>query len=71
MCLCSLKFSEKLASYHKFRSFQIQIELVVERMEAKRQENLAVFEWFKTHVIAARLEPSIEHQELVSRLILI
>lgn len=54
-----------------FRSFQIQIELVVKRMEAKKQENLAVFEWFKTHVIAARLEPSIEHQELVSRFILI
>lgn len=45
-----------------------QIELVVKRMEAKKQENLAVFEWFKTHVIAARLEPSIEHQELCSLL---
>ncbi|XP_019054224.1 PREDICTED: uncharacterized protein LOC104602898 isoform X2 [Nelumbo nucifera] len=40
-----------------------QIELVVKRMEAKRQD-IAVFEWFKEHVIPTQLDPSIGHQEL-------
>ncbi|XP_019054225.1 PREDICTED: uncharacterized protein LOC104602898 isoform X3 [Nelumbo nucifera] len=44
-----------------------QIELVVKRMEAKRQD-IAVFEWFKEHVIPTQLDPSIGHQELCSLL---
>ncbi|KAK6937761.1 Serine-threonine protein kinase 19, partial [Dillenia turbinata] len=42
----------------------IFIDLVMKRMEAKKLGHLAVFEWFKTHVIVMRLEPSIDHQEL-------
>eukprot|EP00261_Vitis_vinifera_P035681 XP_019076924.1 PREDICTED: serine/threonine-protein kinase 19 homolog isoform X2 [Vitis vinifera] len=45
-----------------------QIERVIKRMAAKKQDELAVFEWFKTHVITSKLEPSIEHQELCSLL---
>lgn len=35
-------------------------------MEAKKQDNLAVFEWFKLYVIYSQLDPSIGHEELVS-----
>uniref|UniRef100_A0A5B7BJP5 Putative serine/threonine-protein kinase 19 isoform X1 n=1 Tax=Davidia involucrata TaxID=16924 RepID=A0A5B7BJP5_DAVIN len=45
-----------------------QIDRVVKRMEAKKQDDLAVFEWFRTHVINSKLEPSIGHQELCSLL---
>ncbi|XP_034691325.1 serine/threonine-protein kinase 19 isoform X1 [Vitis riparia] len=45
-----------------------QIERVIKRMAAKKQDELAVFEWFKTHVITSKLEPSIEHHELCSLL---
>ncbi|XP_057965011.1 uncharacterized protein LOC131155705 isoform X1 [Malania oleifera] len=41
-----------------------QIERVAKRTQAKEPDDLAVFEWFKMHVIASRLEPSIEYQEL-------
>ena len=42
------------------------MELVVKRLEEKKQGDLQVFNWFRTHVINSKLEPSIEHQELVS-----
>ncbi|XP_048337518.1 uncharacterized protein LOC107425768 isoform X2 [Ziziphus jujuba] len=45
-----------------------QMERVVKRLEEKKQGNLEVFEWFKTHVIGIKLEPSIEHQELCALL---
>ncbi|XP_042484155.1 serine/threonine-protein kinase 19 homolog isoform X2 [Macadamia integrifolia] len=45
-----------------------QIGLVMRRLEAKNQDKIAVFEWFKTYVIASKLEPSIEHEELCSLL---
>ncbi|KAJ4954417.1 hypothetical protein NE237_011200 [Protea cynaroides] len=45
-----------------------QIGLVMRRMEAKNQDKIAVFEWFKTYVIASKPEPSIEHHELYSLL---
>ena len=35
-------------------------------MEERKQGDLEVFKWFKVHVIESKLEPSIEHQELVS-----
>ncbi|XP_030497161.2 uncharacterized protein LOC115712886 isoform X1 [Cannabis sativa] len=41
-----------------------QIERVMKRSEDRKLDNLEVFEWFKTHVIDSKLEPSIEHQEL-------
>lgn len=41
-----------------------QIERVVKRLEEKKQGDLEVFKWFRTHVIDSKLEPSIEHQEL-------
>lgn len=44
----------------------MQIEQAVKRLEEKKQGNLEVFGWFKEHVIDFKLEPSIEHQELVS-----
>lgn len=37
-------------------------------MEEKKQDDLPVFEWFKTHVISSKLDPSIGHDELVSYL---
>ncbi|KAK6286476.1 hypothetical protein POUND7_012655, partial [Theobroma cacao] len=43
-----------------------QIEHAVKRMEERKQRDLKVFEWFKVYVIESKLEPSIEHQELVS-----
>ncbi|XP_057965019.1 uncharacterized protein LOC131155705 isoform X2 [Malania oleifera] len=46
-----------------------QIERVAKRTQAKEPDDLAVFEWFKMHVIASRLEPSIEYQELTRQLI--
>ncbi|XAR58648.1 Non-specific serine/threonine protein kinase [Bertholletia excelsa] len=48
--------------------YQNQIELVVKRMEAKKQDGLAVFEWFKIHVMHSQLETSIGHEELHSLL---
>ncbi|WCJ38305.1 hypothetical protein M5689_019375 [Euphorbia peplus] len=41
-----------------------QIDRVVKRTEGKKQGNLEVFDWFITHVIDVKLEPSIDHQEL-------
>jgi hypothetical protein len=38
----------------------------VKRLEEKKQGDLEVFKWFRTHVIDSKLEPSIEHHELVS-----
>ncbi|XP_019165381.1 PREDICTED: serine/threonine-protein kinase 19 isoform X1 [Ipomoea nil] len=45
-----------------------QIERVIKRMEEKKQDDLPVFEWFKTHVISSKLDPSIGHDELCSLL---
>ncbi|KAH7577684.1 hypothetical protein JRO89_XS01G0284800 [Xanthoceras sorbifolium] len=47
-----------------------QIERVEKRMEEKKQGDLQVFKWFKTHVIDSKLEPSIGHQELCELLAL-
>ncbi|KDP26518.1 hypothetical protein JCGZ_17676 [Jatropha curcas] len=44
--------------------YMSQIERVVKRMKEKKQSGLEVFEWFRTHVIDVKLEPSIDHQEL-------
>ncbi|CAK7346379.1 unnamed protein product [Dovyalis caffra] len=44
--------------------YLIQIDRVVKRMEEKKQRNLEVFMWFKTHVIDNKQDPSIDHQEL-------
>ncbi|CAL5357330.1 unnamed protein product [Camellia sinensis] len=41
-----------------------QVEHVVKRMEAKKHDDVAVFEWFKMHVMHSKLEPSIGHEEL-------
>ncbi|XP_050204616.1 uncharacterized protein LOC126654711 [Mercurialis annua] len=41
-----------------------QMDRVVKPMEEKKQEHSDVFEWFRTHVIDVKLEPSIGHQEL-------
>ncbi|XP_019165402.1 PREDICTED: serine/threonine-protein kinase 19 isoform X3 [Ipomoea nil] len=46
-----------------------QIERVIKRMEEKKQDDLPVFEWFKTHVISSKLDPSIGHDELTRQLI--
>lgn len=45
-----------------------EIKRIAERMEAKKQDNLAVFEWFKLYVIDSKLDPSIGHEELCSLL---
>lgn len=47
-----------------------QIERVVRRMEDKKQNDLVVFEWFKTHVVQSKLETGISHQELWSLLLI-
>ncbi|XP_024024671.1 serine/threonine-protein kinase 19 homolog isoform X2 [Morus notabilis] len=44
--------------------YSSQIERVKKRSQEKKLGNLEVFEWFKTHVIDFKLEPSIEHHEL-------
>ncbi|KAI8523055.1 hypothetical protein RHMOL_Rhmol13G0044800 [Rhododendron molle] len=43
-----------------------QIKRAVTRMQAKKQDDLVVFEWFKTYVLDSKLETSIEHEELCS-----
>ncbi|CAK9140609.1 unnamed protein product [Ilex paraguariensis] len=48
--------------------YLIQIERAVKRMEAKKQPDLAVFKWFKNHVISSKLDTSIGHLELCSML---
>ncbi|KAJ4726902.1 serine/threonine-protein kinase 19 [Melia azedarach] len=45
-----------------------QIECILKRMEEKKQVDLGVFEWFKTHVLNSKLEPSIGDEELCSLL---
>ncbi|XP_027094910.1 uncharacterized protein [Coffea arabica] len=51
--------------------YQSQIERAVKRLQTKRQDDLTVFDWFKTHVIPSKLDPSIGHQELFSLLSLV
>lgn len=39
----------------------------MKRLEDKKEGDIVeVFKWFRSHVIDYKLEPSIEHQELVS-----
>ncbi|XP_075090017.1 uncharacterized protein LOC107758954 isoform X3 [Nicotiana tabacum] len=45
-----------------------QIDRVSKRLEAQKQEDISVFEWFKEHVIHSKLDPSIGHDELCSLL---
>ncbi|KAH7836800.1 hypothetical protein Vadar_005842 [Vaccinium darrowii] len=45
-----------------------QIKRAVTRMQAKKQDDLVVFEWFKTHVLDSKLETSIGHDELCALL---
>ncbi|KAM7496110.1 hypothetical protein LguiA_020524 [Lonicera macranthoides] len=45
-----------------------QIERVVKRLEAKKQDDLAVFGWFKMHIIHSKLDTSIGHEELCALL---
>ncbi|KAJ8552983.1 hypothetical protein K7X08_020376 [Anisodus acutangulus] len=45
-----------------------QIERVSKRLEAQKQEDLSVFQWFKKHVIHSNLDPNIGHEELRSLL---
>ncbi|XP_028084962.1 serine/threonine-protein kinase 19 isoform X2 [Camellia sinensis] len=47
---------------------ELEVEHVVKRMEAKKHDDVAVFEWFKMHVMHSKLEPSIGHEELCSLL---
>ncbi|MBA0715319.1 hypothetical protein Golax_014222 [Gossypium laxum] len=49
-----------------FEDYLKQLEHVVKRMEEKKQGDVDVFKWFKGHVIESKLEPSIEHEELVA-----
>ncbi|KAL3517709.1 hypothetical protein ACH5RR_020298 [Cinchona calisaya] len=46
--------------------YQSQIERAIKRLEAKWHDEMTVFDWFKTHVIPSKLDPSIGHQELLS-----
>ncbi|CAI9107615.1 OLC1v1007010C1 [Oldenlandia corymbosa var. corymbosa] len=48
--------------------YHSQIERAVKRLNAKKQDDLVVFEWFKTHVLPSKPDPSIGHQELHSLL---
>ncbi|CAN1245109.1 Serine/threonine-protein kinase 19 [Linum grandiflorum] len=45
-----------------------QVERATKRLEETGKGDTEVFEWFRTHVIDCKLEPSIDHQELVSAL---
>lgn len=44
----------------------MQLDRTVKRYEEKNLESRKVFEWFKKHVLDFKLEPSIDHHELVS-----
>ncbi|KAM5563455.1 hypothetical protein ABKV19_018199 [Rosa sericea] len=47
-----------------------QVDRVVKRLEGEKGSDvLEVFNWFRSHVIDFKLEPSIEHQELTRQLI--
>ncbi|KAF5937515.1 hypothetical protein HYC85_025021 [Camellia sinensis] len=48
---------------------ELEVERIVKRMETKKHDDVAVFEWFKMHVIHSKLEPSIGHEELTRQLI--
>ncbi|KAL5701902.1 non-specific serine/threonine protein kinase [Ranunculus cassubicifolius] len=41
-----------------------QIGVVEKRMEGKSKDEIVVFDWFRSHVILSKMEPSIKHQEL-------
>ncbi|KAL6564481.1 hypothetical protein OROMI_015931 [Orobanche minor] len=45
-----------------------QIDRIVEKMGEKRQNEVTVFDWFKTHVMQSKLDTSISHQELCALL---
>ncbi|RZC68873.1 hypothetical protein C5167_032006 [Papaver somniferum] len=44
--------------------YLMQIGIVMRRIEAKKEDDVAVFDWFKNYVIDSKLDPSISHQEL-------
>ncbi|CAN1245108.1 Serine/threonine-protein kinase 19 [Linum grandiflorum] len=46
----------------------VQVERATKRLEETGKGDTEVFEWFRTHVIDCKLEPSIDHQELWSLL---
>ncbi|KAI5589873.1 hypothetical protein BDE02_05G191200 [Populus trichocarpa] len=63
----SLTFSDTMVALRIMRAqfpHIDKVDRVVKRMEEKKQRNLEVFEWFKTHVIDNKQDPSIDHQEL-------
>lgn len=45
-----------------------QIDHVISRFEERMQLGTGIFQWFKTHVLDCKLEPSIGHQELCTLL---
>uniref|UniRef100_A0A1D1XG83 Serine/threonine-protein kinase 19 n=1 Tax=Anthurium amnicola TaxID=1678845 RepID=A0A1D1XG83_9ARAE len=45
-----------------------QIGVTVKRLGTKNEDNIQVFEWFRTHVIGTKLDVGIEHHELCSLL---
>ncbi|KAK9704816.1 hypothetical protein RND81_07G013100 [Saponaria officinalis] len=45
-----------------------QIDCVLKKKDSSKEGEFAVFDWFKTHVVMSKLEPSISHQELWSLL---
>ncbi|XP_022156619.1 serine/threonine-protein kinase 19 isoform X2 [Momordica charantia] len=47
---------------------ELEIDHVISRFEERMQCGIEVFQWFKTHVIDCKLEPSIGHQELCTLL---
>ncbi|KAL2934772.1 Serine/threonine-protein kinase 19 [Bienertia sinuspersici] len=42
------------------------IDNVSRKIGTKKESDFAVFDWFKSHVMMSKLEPSIAHEELVS-----
>ncbi|OMP11127.1 Serine-threonine protein kinase 19 [Corchorus olitorius] len=54
-----------------FDDYLKQIDHVVKRMEERKQGDFEVFKWFREHVIESKLEPSIEHQELINSLLVL
>ncbi|XP_011628101.1 serine/threonine-protein kinase 19 isoform X4 [Amborella trichopoda] len=41
-----------------------QVESAMKRIKAKGQDDIDVFEWFRSHVLPSKLDASIEHEEL-------
>lgn len=45
-----------------------QVDTAVKRLRSKNQQDIQVFNWFKSHVIESKLDVSIDHMELLSLL---